>query len=106
MITKPTFGVKTETNTNKDNTNERVEVGAIWENTSATNKTYMKIKLALPKSELLKLIENSSGSDNVNLDFVAFKNRHQNEQGTRPTFRIYPESSGGTKPSFDTTSQK
>jgi len=99
MVNKPTFGFA---NNQKQEGSyedlqkkraERPEVGAIWENTTKSQSKYMNIRFKLPKSELLKLIEDSTldTEGKVTVSFIAFPNKNEEPNSKRPSFRIYQE---------------
>lgn len=87
MITKPTFGVKAP------ETKKEEELGAIWDNSGSMN-----IRFKLPKSKLLKIIEDSKTDSDGNLlvGFTATRNESHNGVDSRPLFRIF-ERNGGVK---------
>ena len=85
---RPTFGVTLpQSNKTED---KRPECGAIWEKLSKNNKTFLNIKLNLPKSKLLQLLALANGED-VSLNLVAFSNDTKQVGDSRPSFRIYEE---------------
>ena len=86
---KPTFGATPNATTVP--TNNRAEVGAIWERSSKTNsKPYLNVKLNLTKSKLQQLLAAASGEE-VNLTLIAFPNEYKETGDNRPNFRIYEE---------------
>jgi uncharacterized protein (DUF736 family) len=99
MVNKPTFGVSLgpkQEGSYEDiqkKRSERPEVGAIWENTTKSQSKYMNIRFKIPKSELLKLIEDSSldNEGKVTVSFIAFPNKKEEPNSKRPSFRIYKE---------------
>jgi uncharacterized protein (DUF736 family) len=86
---KPTFGATPNATTVP--TNNRSEIGAIWERSSKTsNKPYLNVKLNLTKSKLQQLLATASGEE-VNISLVAFPNEYKETGDNRPNFRIYEE---------------
>jgi uncharacterized protein (DUF736 family) len=95
MTNKPTFGATPSVVDEKlaEARKTRPEVGAIWKNSTKNNSEFMTIKLNMPKSKLLAIVENSQTDENGNVSvaLVAFPNRHQEGNSKRPAFRVFEE---------------
>jgi hypothetical protein len=94
MTTKSTFGATPVINEQlQEARKSRPEVGAIWKNSSKNNNEFMTIKLNMPRTKLLALIENAQSDENGNVSvaLIAFPNKNQDGNVRRPAFRVYEE---------------
>ena len=95
MLTKSTFGATPNPVDEQlaEARKSRPEVGAIWKNSTKNNSEFMTIKLNLPKSKLLSIVENAKQDENGNVSvaLVAFPNKNQDGNSRRPAFRVYEE---------------
>lgn len=71
---------------------KRPEAGAIWEQTSKrTDKKYLNLRIRLSKEKLQELLSSSS-EEVVSLNFVAFPNTKNPDDGKRrPAYSVYEE---------------
>jgi len=91
---RPTFGVTTPVQEQRptqssEDKSYRPEMGAVWKRQSRNNMEYMSIKLSLTKDMLRDLL--SKEGDLIQVNLVAFPNKSQNGNMSRPSFRIYEE---------------
>lgn len=86
---KPTFGGTINTTNDNKNSPFREEVGCIWNRVSKNgNHEFLSIKL--PKAKLKEILE-KAGDTTDSINFVAFKNKSQQGDLKRPSFRIFEE---------------
>lgn len=67
----------------------RPEIGAAWKRNSKANTEYFTIRLKLNRVRIQEML--AEGTDEVEVDLVAFPNKTNNGNDRRPVLRIYEE---------------